>query len=333
MNVSPNVRACCLPSKRNKARANSTTAGYRQPQHRLPGHSTFIAAEEPKLVKMSRQLPLEIAEALVLAVKKRELLYNSSCPEYKNRNMTELAWAAISEEVGPDPFYCRSQWAQLRATFNRIVAQQKLPNGPMCGKKPKWYLYRQMSFLKNHLANGSLPSDINYRQDQSESNHENSSLDETCDVSQVPSEGSTEIAWSPIFVVENLDQDESDTEMKVLETSGREPSNIPEATSGHLSSLETKSDIPLKDASSSLEKGKRKRPISPKDPVQDAFLALIQERRKKSAALVPAVESELQLFRSLAPFIRQLSEKNKRKFISKTTSLLMDLLNAQDLDQ
>ena len=37
MNVSPNVRACCLPSKRNKARANSTTAGYRQPQHRLPG--------------------------------------------------------------------------------------------------------------------------------------------------------------------------------------------------------------------------------------------------------------------------------------------------------
>ena len=54
---------------------------------------------------MSRQLPLEIAEALVLAVKKRELLYNSSCPEYKNRNMTELAWAAISEEVGPDRKY------------------------------------------------------------------------------------------------------------------------------------------------------------------------------------------------------------------------------------
>jgi len=51
---------------------------------------------------MPRKLPIDVAETLINAVQKREPLYNLRHAGYKNRNLTELAWKEVSDEVGRD---------------------------------------------------------------------------------------------------------------------------------------------------------------------------------------------------------------------------------------
>ncbi|RUS74232.1 hypothetical protein EGW08_018000 [Elysia chlorotica] len=178
---------------------------------------------------------------------------------------------------------------------------------------------------------------MNNSQEESASQDVKIDLDDPKNIVQtvtLPQTSFSQETWGPIIVVENTHQDESEEAVKVVEASAIETSSFPKASCRPVSLVKRKSSVPANDASPSSEKEKRKRPVSPTDPVQDAFLALIQEKRRKLAAVPkPAQEPELDIFRSLTPFIRQLSEKNKRRFVSKTTTILMDLLNAQDLAQ
>ncbi|XP_005092826.1 uncharacterized protein LOC101845756 [Aplysia californica] len=238
---------------------------------------------------MSRQMPLDVAESLIYAVQKRDVLYNINCKGYKNRNSTEMAWTAVSREIGRDVTFCKTTWSQFRATYKRTLTQHQLRSASKPGKQPLWYLFRQMSFLKDHVRQ------------------------------QIQDEAHTSSSCSP------------DLELCVeLQEQKQEYTDTDETVTGDIvTTYEQASSAPMM-------KGDRKRKALHVDPNQETFLESRKRVPPPPPALEfqtvppPALQPELQIFWSLVPFIRQLTERSRRVFVSQTTSLLMDLLDQQD---
>ncbi|XP_012944776.1 uncharacterized protein LOC106013470 [Aplysia californica] len=140
---------------------------------------------------MPKQIPLEVAEPLIAAVKKREVLYNVSCDGYRDRSLTELAWKAVAEETGQDSTFCRMTWTSLRSSYTRIMAQRRQYQDShklhVQAKIPKWYLFKHLSFIDEFLANGPGVDSFSSNKDSNSLHPATSSSPEHNGTTSVPS--------------------------------------------------------------------------------------------------------------------------------------------------
>ena len=51
---------------------------------------------------MRNGVPIAIAEPIIAAVRKREVLYNTLCDSFWNKSLTDQAWKEVADEIGRD---------------------------------------------------------------------------------------------------------------------------------------------------------------------------------------------------------------------------------------
>ncbi|XP_005096034.1 transcription factor Adf-1 [Aplysia californica] len=96
------------------------------------------------------------AEALIEAVRKREVLFDKSNENYSNRVVINQQWIEFGEEVGIDGATARKKWAMLRDSFRRQHKKETTYKSGSGGKYQKlWYLYKDMLFLIPFVEDGN----------------------------------------------------------------------------------------------------------------------------------------------------------------------------------
>ncbi|GFO47737.1 THAP domain containing protein [Plakobranchus ocellatus] len=314
-------------------RANTKRPAYYMAEQLrfLDPHMPHLSAETDD-VEPPGQLPLDVAESLINAVRNQELLYDFRKEGYKDASMTEQAWQAVSEETGRDVHFCRGSWTKLKSIFKRILEKKRLnQNGVEGTQQPKWYLYKQMIFLKDFVSPGdtTVGNLSLFKQEDSMDSSEGQYLgpslsassgagsDDELDYSAVAA--ATAARLSPRIPPPHDREVADDRNVMTMQFMEQPTLDMEPVVLGP-PSKKRKKDKKADDLSTTL------------DPVQKAFLDLL---RKKSSQIdnhqsESLLDQELLPLRGIAYFIGQLTEKNKRIFISKTTSLVMELLDSQD---
>lgn len=214
--------------------------------------------------------------------------------------------------------FCRTTWAQLRSTFNKILAQMKnQPSGSAASKEPKWYLYHQMLFIKQHVAHGIMTGNLSMEMDETVSvNTAIPSPD-----SEVSLQSSATTSW--------------DTEIElVVGVEEEEVENVAVTTGDAAGDATEDAANKNREVTARPSKKKRKSEATEGDPVQRAFLDLIEIKAKEGRQEPPPPptqeDPDLQVFKSLLPFYKQMTDRNKRVFVAQTTSLCMQILDDQE---
>ncbi|XP_023222828.1 uncharacterized protein LOC111624252 [Centruroides sculpturatus] len=97
---------------------------------------------------------------LVQAVKKYPCLYNYKLPEYSRKDITDVAWSKVAEEVKETVPQCKEKWKNLRTVFVRKLRPSCTGTGRMT--KP-YYLSEIMQFIVPYVkltSNADHPKNI-----------------------------------------------------------------------------------------------------------------------------------------------------------------------------
>ncbi|XP_005096455.1 uncharacterized protein LOC101862265 isoform X1 [Aplysia californica] len=260
---------------------------------------------------MPKKIAVDTAEALITAIQKRECLYNARDACYRNRNVSELAWKAVSDEVLRDVPFCKATWASLRCTFNRNLASMRnLPSGSSADKQPKWHFFQHMLFLKDHVSNGQMTGNLGPHDDSQGNADDSTDSSEDQDDVGIP----------------KIELDDSQFTLETVDTQLLTPSHTPNflnseeaGTSGGLSTL-----VPTASRTSTPRPspaGKRQR--TDEDPVQQAILEYIGSKRQRLAHEVE--DEDLTFLRGLLPYFKNLPTMKKLQFMHQTIGFLMEL--------
>lgn len=80
--------------------------------------------------------------------------------EHQNRNIVKNSWNSIATALNSTPELCKTNWKNLRDSFNQYNRSLQGKSGDACNKKRKWIYYDQMSFLKNYAYTRPTVSNI-----------------------------------------------------------------------------------------------------------------------------------------------------------------------------
>ena len=69
----------------------------------------------------------ELVVALIGYVRNNEVVWNSSSPQYTNKNTQEAAWVRISNEIGLEgrPLVAKNKWRDLKDTYRKKLKVPK----------------------------------------------------------------------------------------------------------------------------------------------------------------------------------------------------------------
>lgn len=274
---------------------------------------------------MPKQIPVEVAEALIFAVQRQKILYNTRLEDYRNRERTELAWGKVSEEVQRDMLWCKSTWLTLRGSFNRILSNMKmLPGGSAAQKKPKWYLFEQMLFLRPYVSHGYRNGNLE-QECMPGNQYSHDSVEEEGYTSASPTENEIDeesrVGWDGRLKYE-IEEAQNGNEDMMTNGSGGSPSMSP---AGDADTVETHK--------TSCSNTKKKKIEKDNDPVQTALVRYINKCEtslQQKNSHVSVSDPEFHYFQGLFPFMKKLSDTNKLLFMSKTTHFLMELMKSEE---
>ncbi|XP_055626350.1 uncharacterized protein LOC129768619 [Toxorhynchites rutilus septentrionalis] len=90
--------------------------------------------------------------AFVAEVKKHPCLFDSNSTEYKQAQVQDKAWQAVSGNVNESVDMCKKRWRNLRCCMTRYLksVRDSVDNGANLRRKP-YYLYNHMQFVVPYL--------------------------------------------------------------------------------------------------------------------------------------------------------------------------------------
>nr|XP_019534403.2 probable serine/threonine-protein kinase mps1 isoform X2 [Aedes albopictus] len=85
-------------------------------------------------------------------VKKHPCLFDSNSTEYKQAQVQDKAWSALSANVGESVDMCKKRWRNLRCCMTRYLksVRDNIDNSSSLRRKP-YYLYNHMQFVIPYL--------------------------------------------------------------------------------------------------------------------------------------------------------------------------------------
>ncbi|XP_014246590.1 transcription factor Adf-1-like [Cimex lectularius] len=127
---------------------------------------------------MSQLNDIDSTFALVDAVKKYPILYDTTDVDYHVKHKHDIAWKEVAKEVNAPATSCKEKWKNLRAAYSRHRRQQIAYE--MGGKPRKpYYLAEYMSFLIPH-SNVKPVNRINFGIASNNSDRESQDDQEAC---------------------------------------------------------------------------------------------------------------------------------------------------------
>lgn len=90
--------------------------------------------------------------SFVAEVKKHPCLFDSNSSEYKQAQVQDKAWQAVSANVTESVEMCKKRWRNLRCCMTRYLksVRDSVDNGANLRRKP-YYLYNHMQFVVPYL--------------------------------------------------------------------------------------------------------------------------------------------------------------------------------------
>ncbi|XP_067653354.1 transcription factor Adf-1-like [Haliotis asinina] len=130
-------------------------------------------------------------ELLITEVQKHPCLYDIDSRHYKDTEMANNAWTAISQACETTAAECKSRWKSLRDRYVRMKREQKTKSGQGAKSKKPWKYANIMSFLARFVQEAETSSNLAISDDDADDQQQgdqsldagNTSTDGTMDVS------------------------------------------------------------------------------------------------------------------------------------------------------
>ncbi|KAL1490357.1 hypothetical protein ABEB36_013068 [Hypothenemus hampei] len=102
----------------------------------------------------------EFNTQLIAMIEAESCLYDHTSVEYANRNVQELAWKKISQEIKESVSDCKERWKNLRGAYTRYLKYASTPIDSATRKKKPYYLAEHMTFLLPFTKSRQLKRNI-----------------------------------------------------------------------------------------------------------------------------------------------------------------------------
>ncbi|XP_050517469.1 uncharacterized protein LOC126892083 [Diabrotica virgifera virgifera] len=253
-------------------------------------------------------------ESVISAVYKRRAIWDPADPLRKNSKILTTLWEKAALEVGSDIKTVKGKWKNLRAYFTkelRNISHPKSGSGGGENVTSSWSYFKQMMFLKDIIVGSEELRDSNIGSQVYSAN-------------QNPAE--TGVLSELTVSVDQTSYESDSTLVEILSPPSTSSTHTDLSSPGSL--LDTSTDR--------CRANKRKLSHTVRDASNKKFNdELVKIENKKLALLEKEINSEedpdLCFFKSLVPYMRELSPGNRLRVRGKIQDLILDEYEKRNL--